>query len=495
MNGGAITDVLGAVRSYFWSFVKQFPTNFEDANWASQTAVFFLGVSILILFMKFWWDVMSENEKRKGDDKIHGLIASMRFLGMRMFLVPMIVFASAIPQVTNKITPSAFAATGSVANRVAAIGDDLVDSLKSIYSMYVNEKLKVALDPATMNAPGLTDQDKANLKRIQDSYWQSDGIYKATKARVDELMRQKALYAANPAGSDGALAWDANKAKELQDAQSRLPKAEAAFNQASQAVSNAVNNLLPQISSAQDKQTLDALKAKLKGLKATIIQDAEMGFTYEVANPDYVETQKQIERLEKKMATGSDSDPDEGKFSKLMSAIGGIYDFLIHIGFYACICPAFLGLIAGAILCLKEALGLLQFGAKLDIIKNLTFSVASAFGPLFMLGFLFDKTEQYGWKYITLMFSIFFSFFAISYTCAITLGPAFNQLRPIFSSLTAIPLTQYDQKASMELFVGSVKIGLKGLGVGMITAFLLDVVKSAIAVGQNVFGGHFSAGH
>jgi hypothetical protein len=165
---------------------------------------------------------------------------------------------------------------------------------------------------------------------------------------------------------------------------------------------------------------------------------------------------------------------------------------VLHIGFYLCLLPAFIGLIAGAIICLKEALSLLQYGAKIEILKNLTFGIATIFGPIFMLCFLFSKTEQFAWKLLTLMFSMYFGFFALSYACATLITPGLGQLNGIMNQLTTISVSQLGECASIELLVASVAIGLKGLSVGMIAAFLLDIVKSAIAVGHSLIGGNFS---
>lgn len=488
---------MGTIRAYIAGIVGALSPGFLSGDLGSQSMVFFSILAAAILVVKFWWDVMEENSKRKGPDKIEGLLNTLRFLGMRLFLVPLIVFASAIPLVFAQITPSGFAATGSVANRVAGIGDNLIDKISSVYGLYVDKKIEQVLNPATLQATGLPEADRKNLETIQQQYWASDWNYKEAKSRVDELQTKKAMYKASPSGT-GKLGWTAAEDKELQAAQKALPQAETAFNKASMSIATAQNTILPKIQNAKDKTELDTLKAKLAGLSPTIHMTARGGMGAsaggEFRNSEYYDTLGSIQRLETKLKTGSDpGDPNQGILGKTWDATTAVADFIGHIGFYACMLPAFLGLIAGAIVCLKEALGLVQFGAKLEIMKNLTLGLASAFGPLFMLGFLFQKTEQFAWKFVTLMFSIYFSFIGVSYVCGTVLGPGFETLKPLFDGLTSISLTKYGQQASMELFVGAVKIGLKGLGVGMITAFILDVVKSSVSVGQSLFNGTFSA--
>lgn len=476
-----ITEVTAQVSRYVEAIVKASSlNNFIDTG----SAVLFTAIALTILFIKFWLDITEENIKRKGADQLAGVVRSLRFLGMRLFIVPLIIAATAIPHLFYGLTPNAYYATGLVAKRVALVGDNLVTAIDAVYSLHVARQVD-----GTVAASVGDSHEKQLIKQTQANYNRTNSDFRAIANEVKELEATRTLNKGAGNTVTGRLFWNAEQDKKLAEAVKRRDIAKKALDDNSKAygkINGAIRNKVDAAKSLAELETARELHAAAK-------TDAPGKSFWSRLGENVVNAEIAGDRSILPDKTGADG--MSGIVSGIASIfifVGKICSFVLRIGFYLCLLPAFIGLIAGAIVCLKEALGLLQYGAKLEIIKNLTFGVATIFAPLFMLGFLFAKTEQFAWKFITLMFSMYFGFFALSYASAVLIGPGLSQIGNIMSQLTTLSVSQYGEQASLELFSESVSIGLKGLGVGMIAAFLLDVVKSAIAVGHSLIGGNFS---
>ena len=473
LMSSAITEVVAAVSGYVEAIVKA-STHRSLAKETSmeELSVVFSLVALAIIAIKFYLDVIEENSKRKGPDKLEGILQAFRFLGMRLFIVPLIAFAASIPQVFCGITPNAYHATGLVAKRVALMGDNLVTKIGSVYSLHVVREID-----GTVAMSGPDSYEGQLVKQAKTNYNQANNNYRVIENEIKELESSKNLHSLDPSVTNKLL-WNADKQNKLNSAIAHKAIAKAALDNSSTAFSDTNSAVLTNVKAAKTIAELDA--ARKLHVAASSTDDSSGSFWSKIT--------QSVGSAVEHTALGA----THYLIKSIFSALTNVSYFICHIGFYLCLLPAFIGLIAGAIICLKEALSLLQYGAKLEIIKNLTLGVATIFAPFFMICFLFAKTEQFAWKFLTLMFSMYFGFFALSYACAVLVGPGLSQLGAIMNQLTTISVSQFGESASIELLSSSVAIGLKGLSVGMIAAFLLDIVKSAIAVGHSLIGGNFS---
>jgi hypothetical protein len=479
---GPITNSINSLSEFFERFVNALSGGLDPTTtkWLVDQSVYFNIVAVAVLMMKFYFDIAEANTKRKGDDKIIGLGSSLVFLGFRLAWIPLIMFASAIPGVFLRMTPSAFAATTSTAKKVAGVGDGLLDQLGNYWTMTMQGGARQILAMSDDDGAKLTPEQRTMATKIQQAYGNAGSGLNAAKQAYED-----------------AVAGGANK-NTLASLKNRMTDAQAFFTNANTALARFAQSVKPRLDSSATAATIEAAKQDLVFLRALRAQGATSVDT--ISMKSFLGASQRIESrgfgtvenfLQKKIDDATI--PKAPQAFGITDVPGVLVEFLGNVGFYACNVPALLGIIAGGVISMKEALAIMQFGAKVDVMKGLALTLASLFAPIFMLSFLFQKTEQFGWKFVSFLFSVYFGVYGITYACGVVGNVGFGALLDTVSSLVAVPTGYRQKEASQALFMSSVGIGLKALGVGLVTAFASDIVKSALSVGQGPFNGNFNA--
>lgn len=444
------------------------------SQWLVDQSIYFQVLSVILILGKFFWDVTKENRNRKHEDRIVGLIGALSFLGARLLLVPLIFFASAIPGAVGRMTLSSFAATTTTAKRLADVGDGLVDQVSQFWTLTVEGNAGRILAMSDADGALLTPAQRTATLNIQ-------GTFTTATAGLDN-----ARVAYESAISSGA------GASAVQRAKAKLDAAQNTYASMTRVLAQHAAQLAPQFdgTAAEIRDAQAQLKA-LESLKAkgvTLVATSQPGFsTAAHAGVTHTQTLESAEALLHEDIKQVSAPKEVG----LLDVLSAMKDFFGHIGFYACILPALLGMIVAVVLVLKEAIALLQFGAKVDVMKGLAFTFASFFAPLFMITFLFPKTEQFGWKFVNFLFSIFLGTMGVAYVCGVVGTVAMGFLSNQVYVLAAVPTAYLPREASQALFMASLTIGLMAIGIGLMVGFIGQLVQSALRVGQGPFTGNF----
>lgn len=470
ISAGPISGAISNLSDFFGKFVSALSGGLDPSTskWLVDQSVYFQVLGLVVLLIKFYIEIMKANAKRGEGDKIYGAGAAFLFLGFRLAWIPVVVLASAIPGMFLRMTPSAFAATTGTAKSVAAIGDGLIQEAGNYWTMTIQGGARRTLTLSPDDLKNLTPDQVASWKTIKQGWDNAAGGQAAAKQAYE-----------------AALGNGANKAT-LTQLQNKMLDAQAIFVRANTLLTAFSGSIAQRLTKeGQVKVQADKELEMLRKLpKDEVVETIITG-----EGADYTITAGQkIEALNRTI-----TDASAPKTFSAWDVPGILAEALGSIGFYACCLPALIGIIAGAVMALKEALAVLQFGAKVDVMKGLALTFASFFAPLFMLTFLFPKTEQFGWKFVSFLFSVYFGVCGISYACGVVANVGFGALANTVSSLVAVPTGYLPKEASQPLFMASLGIGLTALGVGMVTAFAADIVKSALQVGQGPFNGNFNA--
>jgi len=465
-KAGPVSEAVNSVGEFMNNFVRTLSGGMDPASskWLVDQSVYFQVVSAMVLLGLFFWEIQKENTHRKGSDRIIGLMLAIRFIGLKLLLIPLIVLAPAISGAIGRSTMSAFAATTAAAKRVAEVGDGLITQAGTYWDLQIRGGAQTVLAMSGETGEKLSPEERKAAEAIQATYG----------AAGTELNNAKmALIEAQAAGASPAV---------ISSAKRRLTDAQGTFTSANQALLGYLRRIEPKLNGSAEE--IEIAKAQIETMKKAVANQTRLGYSDElVAN-----LKGSIAKLEAKVAAGPQK-PSIGP----SDAPRILWDFATHIGFYACCLPALLGIIAAVVMVLKEAFGLMQFGAKVDVLKGLGLTLSAFFAPIFMLAFLFPKTEQFGWKYVSFLFSIYFALIGITYACGVVTAVGVGALSAQVSSLVAVPTGYLAKEASQALFMASVGIGLKAVGVGMITGFFGEIVRSALQVGQGPFSGSFNA--
>lgn len=477
MASGPITTAITQLAAFFQNFVLKFAGGIGPATtkWLVDQSVYFQVIAVAVLLVKFFMDVVKENKGRKAEDRIIGLGSAMAFLGIRLAWIPAVVFATAIPGMFLRMTPSAFAATTSAAKKVGEVGDGLLNQAGTYWTMTVQGGAKQILGMSNDDGAKLTPDQRQAATDIQQRYGTSQ----------TELFAAKQAYetALTSGGSPASIA----------QAKGRLTLAQNDFNSVNQALTNFARTVGPRLNGSaieveqaqKDLKVLESLKSQgvtLVPASTRVMPASHSGMPQTTTVDSAVaDVQERIREATTPKSIGASDVP------------GILMDFIGSIGFYFCCLPALLGIIAGALIALKEALAVMQFGAKVDVMKGLGLTFAAFFAPVFMLGFLFQKTEQFAWKFVSFLFSVYFGVYGVSYACGVVANVGFSALSNTVTSLLAVPTGYLPKEASQALFFSSVTIGIMAVGIGLVTAFASDIVKSALQVGQGPFNGNFNA--
>lgn len=470
ISAGPISGAVSNLSDFFAKFVGALSGGLDPSTsrWLVDQSVYFQVLGLVVLLIKFYVDITKANAKRGEGEKIYGAGAALLFLGFRLAWIPVVVLASAVPGVFLRMTPSAFAATTGTARCVATIGDGLIDQVGNYWTMTIQGGARRTLTLSPDDLKNLTPDQVASWKAVKQGWDNAAGGQAAAKQAYET-----------------AVASGANKST-LTQLQNKMLDAQAIFVRANTLLTTFSGTIAQRLTKeGQVKVQADRELEILRKLpKDEVVETIVTG-----EGADYTITAGQkIEALNRTI-----TDASAPKSFSAWDVPGILAEFIGSIGFYACCLPALLGIIAGAVMALKEALALLQFGAKVDVMKGLALTFATFFAPLFMLTFLFDKTEQFGWKFVSFLFSLYFGVCGISYACGVVANVGFGALASTVSSLVAVPTAYLAKEASQPLFMASLSIGLTGLGVGIVTVFAADIVKSSLQIGQGPFNGNFNA--
>lgn len=463
MLAGPVTNAISKIADYFGgNLIVPLSGGLSpsSSSWLVDQSVWFQVVAILILLAKFMSDVVKENKTRKADDKIVGLVAALTHLGPRLLFVPLIALASAIPGFFGRSMVSVYPATVTTAKKMAGLADGVLDQLGNFWSMTVEGEAGRVLGMSDADGAKLSQQQRDATLAMQKTYGE---------ALTDMNASRQAYQSALASGVPGTA---------LQAAKARMDSAQRQFASVNAALTNFTRQTVSQL------DTADAGHAKSLLTMLRIVKDSSLGKALGPMISLGLEapvrfSEAQLENRAKQSLGWTD-----------VPRI--LLDFFAHLGFYACCLPALLGLIAGAVMVFKESAGLLMYGAKIDIMRGLGLTFAAFFAPLFMLSFLFPKTEQFGWKFIGFLFSMVLGVTGAAYVCGVVANVGMGAIGDLVYSLTAVPTGYLPKEASQALFMASLEIGIGAIGVGLMVHFAGDILKAGLKVGQGPFTGSFN---
>lgn len=464
--GNAITTIANFLQQFLGTLSGGL--NPGSSTWLVDQSVYFLVLSVLILFVRFVWEITKENRTRKAGEQITTLIGALMFLGPRLFLVPLVCFASAIPGVIGRMAPNAFPATWAAAAKIAEAGDGFVDQGSTYWSTTIQGNVSKVLNIGPEDLAKLSPEERQYTASIQANYRNAANAVETSREAYQSALTAKA--------SPTVLA---NAKGRNDDAQQILGQMTKALVQHAKSIAPRLDDTAGRQAQAQrELPILQAIQSKaMDGPLALLLPMGKLGSTTARVGLSAYEAQARA------TAEGRAGWADVGAV---------LIDFFTHIGFYACCLPALLGIIAACVITLKEAVSILQFGAKVDVLRGLALTIAAMFAPAFMLCFLFPKAEQFGWKFLSFLFSAYFAAFGVSYVAGVVVRSGIGPVVSVISTLAAEPTGSLPRAASQALFFGSLRIGITALGCALVLGFIREVVSSSVKTAQGPFQGNFS---
>lgn len=472
-------------------------------NSSSLTAASFLFtiLSLVFITLLFYVHIVKHNKVSESSEKINTMKDAALYLGGRLFLLPLIVAAPALPLMARTIAMnfSVWSASQSVAMEVAGVGDALLNKIMVLdrYTLHKGND-PTAMSPDMLAKVGL---DMAKTHEIRDAKNEAAALVARYQKEVEDAPNPRAKRAA-----EAALA----KVVQSQDL-----------------VEGEVDNLVGQARTFLEKkqgQSYNAEMFKRAMNKLLIGYNMEAGTTYNGARGSIVtkdgghvsdwskldpnNIQKVVdERTGNVIVRGEDiaralmevsrENEEAGKMDTVdagVAAVKGITELIGSIGFYISIAPAILGIGAGALSTLKAAIGLIQFGAKVSIMINLGLSIATIFSSFFVFLILFQKTEQFAYTFFRFLLSVIIATFGIHFvlnTVGMTVAQSTYGMVATVNMLI-VKAGALGKNGSLELFKICCGAGLAAFAVGMMTEFIIDVCKSAGVVAQGSLTGSFN---
>jgi hypothetical protein len=431
---------------------------FADLSGATLAYIYVL--ALCIVFIRVWWVYMEH--RRKGEE-VETFLKVMRFFGKDLAIAALVVSGGLLPMAVSTITPHPWPMYEKIGHSIAQIGDELWISTQRFVSLQGGGLADFQERSSAYNAEsGLTNQINAAAVATALQSAQSELATVRDQIAALEISKQDRQRA--------GLAWTktddtalAAKRASYNIAAEKYKSSDAAFSQANTAL---------QAWQAQKQADYNSAKTTTNQYLDMVAQDHDFG------PPSWL------------LAQLAKVGMSVGTF--VADGAPSAWDILSHVGFYAALAPALLGLLGGLIMLFKAALSSAQTGLKFQIMRNLGFGLASVFAPLFFLGFFFKNTERFAWKLVDWMFSAFFTLFALKYFGGIIGATATKFLKGLVANIDINSAASFAKEASWPLFWNSCQIGIWGIAVGMTAQLLVDLVKSGASAGNGLYAGNFN---
>lgn len=501
MGPGPITQIIATVSDIFsglagkgWVF-----------NSASLTAMSFMFtiLSVVVVGISFYVQIMKHNKVSSVEERVNTVKDATLYFGARLFFIPLIIGAPALPLVAKTIADnfSVWGSSQAVAVQVAGVGDSLIAKLSRLDRMSIHpDSDPTGMDPGVLKEAGV-DADKAAKVRAA----------RLEAAAKTERFSQELDQAANPRARQAAQARldEARKAQDQIEGQvdqllnqyNVWAKKKQATVYNAETFKRAIEKLVDGYNAQRGDSGLDA--GAFYGASGTLqTKDGQSVAVLGNLDPNTIQAVVD-ERNGNIIARGEDiaralmavekERTEEGKIG-VWDGAKLLAEFIGSAGFYLSIAPAVLGIGAGSLATLKAAFGLLQFGAKVSIMVNLGLSIAVIFSSFFVFLLMFRKTEQFGFTFFRFLMSVILTCFGIHFvmgTVGMTIAHSSYGLVATCNSLL-VKAGFLGKNGSMELFKISCGAGLAAFAVGMMVDFIVELCKSAGQVAQGVLNGSFN---
>ena len=472
-------------------------------NSSALTAASFLFtiLSLVFIVLLFYVHILKHNKVGSAEEKINTMKDAALYLGGRLFLLPLIVAAPALPLMARTVAMNfnVWSASRSVAMEVAKVGDSLLNKIMVLDRNTLHKgNDPTAMDPDMLAKVGL---DKAKAYEIRDAKNEAAALVSKYQKEVDDAPNPHAKRTAE------AMLAKVVRSQELVEGEVDNLQAQArAF----------LNKKQGQIYSAEMyKRAMNKLLVgynmesgtTFSGARGSIVtKDGGHVSDWNKLDPNNI--QKVVdERTGNLIARGEDiakalmevakENEEAGKVGVLDAGLmvaKGLTEFIGSIGFYVSIAPALLGIGAGALSTLKAAIGLIQFGAKVSIMINIGLSIATIFSSFFVFLILFQKTEQFAYTFFRFLLSVIIATFGIHFvlnTVGMTVAQSTYGMVSTVNMLI-LKAGALGKNGSLELFKISCGAGLAAFAVGMMVEFIVELCKSAGVVAQGSLTGSFN---
>jgi hypothetical protein len=232
MTPTPITDVQVIVKRIFTGIVYASGSPANPANiggTSSSGSVALMGqmmiymeiLAIAVVLLRFFyraWQWTGEENVAK----FSVLARMIRIIMMDWFIIPVVIFASAIPMFFAQITPGALAPTCGLSSQVSQLGDALIRNMESAYTQFANGQMETALEQAKENnfSP---DDVNSGYAALAKQFSTAHKNYIDAADEQDSIKRTIATSSTDVTGQDPSLN------KRLQVAQKKVQGASQAL--------------------------------------------------------------------------------------------------------------------------------------------------------------------------------------------------------------------------------------------------------------------------
>ncbi|WLT33347.1 hypothetical protein [Geothrix sp. PMB-07] len=501
MGPGPITQIIATVSDIF--------SGLAGKGWvynsASLTAMSFMFtiLSVVIVSCSFYIQILKHNKVTSADERINSFKDACLYFGARLFFIPLIVGAPALPLVAKSIADnfSVWGSSQAVAVQVAGVGDSLLAKLSRLDRMSIHPDTDpTGMDPGALKDAGV-DAEKA--AKVRAARLEAAAKTEKFTQELDQAQNPRARQAAQARLDEARKAQDQieGQVDQLLNQYNVWAKKKQATVYNAETFKRAIEKLVSNYNEVHGGSGLDG--GTFYGASGTLqTKDGQTVAVLGNLDPNAIQAVVD-ERNGNVIARGEDIaralmevEKERTKEDKIgvWGATKLLAEFVGSAGFYLSIAPAVLGIGAGSLATLKAAFGLLQFGAKVSIMVNLGLSIAVIFSSFFVLLLMFRKTEQFGFTFFRFLMSVILTCFGIHFvmgTVGMTVAHSSYGLVATCNSLL-VKAGFLGKNGSMELFKISCGAGLAAFAVGMMVDFIVELCKSAGQVAQGVLNGSFN---
>lgn len=503
MGPGPITQIIATVSDIFSGLAGKG----WALNSASLTAMSFMFtiLSVVVVGCSFYVQIMKHNKVTSADERINTFKDAMLYFGARLFFIPLIVGAPALPLVAKTIADnfSVWGSSQAVAVQVAGVGDSLLAKLSRLDRMSIHPDTDpTGMDPGALKEAGV-DADKA--AKVRAARLEAAAKTEKFTQELDQAQNPRARQAAQARLDEARKAQDQieGQVDQLLNQYNVWAKKKQATVYNAETFKRAIEKLVNTYNEQHGGSGLDGgvfygASGSLQtndGQSVAVLGNLDPNTIQAVVDERNGNIIARGEDIARALMEVDKERSQEGHGGAMVwNGIKMLGEFIGSVGFYLSIAPAVLGIGVGSLATLKAAFGLLQFGAKVSIMVNLGLSVAVIFSSLFVFALMFRKTEQFAFTYFRFLMSVILTCFGIHFvmgTIGMTIAHSSYGLVATCNSLL-VKAGFLGKNGSMELFKISCGAGLAAFAVGMMVDFIVELCKSAGQVAQGVLNGSFN---